>query len=38
MGFSRIFRSLMDIGENLTLVEFGGIPILVKSSKFLRYC
>jgi hypothetical protein len=27
----------MDIGGNLTSVEFSGIPKLVKFSKFLRY-
>ena len=27
----------MDIGGNFTLIEFGGIPRLVKSSKFLRH-
>jgi len=27
----------MDISENLTLVEFGRIPRLVKSGRFLRY-
>ena len=26
----------MDIGGNFTLMEFGGIPRLVKSGKFLR--
>ena len=26
----------MDIGGNLTLVEFSGIPRLVESGKFLR--
>jgi len=36
VGFSGIFRSLMDIGGNLTLVEFGGIPRLVESSRFFR--
>ena len=37
MDFSRISRSLVDIGGNLILVEFGRIPRLVESSKFLRY-
>jgi len=37
MGFSGIFRSLVDIGRNLILVEFSGISRLVESSKFLRY-
>ena len=27
----------MDVGRNFTLMEFGGISGLVKSSKFLRY-
>jgi len=36
MGFGRISRSLVDIGGNLILVEFGGILRLVKSSEFLR--
>ena len=27
----------MDVSGNFTLIEFGGIPRLVKSSKFLRY-
>ena len=27
----------MDIGRNLTLVEFGGIPRLVESGRFLGY-
>jgi len=36
MGFGRIFRSLIDIGRNLTSVEFSGIPRLVKSGGFFR--
>jgi len=36
VGFSRISRSLVNIGENLTSVEFGGILRLVKSSEFFR--
>ena len=36
MGFSRIFRSLIDISRNLTLVEFSRIPRLVKSGGFFR--
>ena len=36
MGFSGIFRSLVDISGNLMLVEFSKIPRLVESSKFLR--
>ena len=34
--FSIVFKSLVDVGGNLALVEFGGIPRLVESSKFLR--
>jgi len=34
--FSGIFRSLMDISGNLTLVEFGRIPRLVESGGFFR--
>ena len=26
----------MDVSRNFTLIEFGGIPRLVKSNKFLR--
>ena len=37
MRLSRNFRFLIGISGNLTLVEFGGIPRLVKSSRFLRY-
>ena len=37
MEFSRIFRSLIDIGGNLIFIEFRRIPRLVKSSRFLRY-
>ena len=37
MEFSRNFRSLIDVSGNFTLMEFGGIPRLVKSSKFLRH-
>jgi len=36
VGFSRIFRSLIDISRNLTLVEFSRIPRLVKSGGFFR--
>ena len=36
MGFSGIFRSLIDIGGNLTLVKFGRIPRLVESGRFFR--
>ena len=36
MGFGGIFRSLIDISGNLTLVEFGRIPRLVKSGGFFR--
>ena len=35
--FSGISRSLVDISGNLILVEFSGIPKLVKSGGFLRY-
>ena len=27
----------MDVNRNFTLIEFSGIPRLVKSSKFLKY-
>ena len=27
----------MDISRNFTLIKFGGIPKLIKSSKFLRH-
>ena len=37
MNFSRISRSLVDIGRNLILVEFSRIPRLVESGRFLRY-
>ena len=37
MDFSGISRSLVDIGRNLTLVEFSGIPRLVESGRFLGY-
>ena len=37
MEFSKNFKSLMDISRNFMLMEFGGIPKLVKSSKFLRH-
>jgi len=47
MKFSRVFRSLVDIGRilrrrvgisgNLTLVGFSGVPRLVKSGRFLGY-
>ena len=36
MEFSKLFRSLIDVGENLILIKFGGISGLVESSKFLR--
>jgi hypothetical protein len=36
MGFSRIFRSLVDISGNLIFVEFSGILGLVESGGFLR--
>jgi len=36
MEFSRIFRSLVDVSRILILVEFGKIPILVESGRFLR--
>jgi len=36
VGFSRIFRSLIDIGRNLTLIKFGKIPRLVESGRFFR--
>ena len=37
MEFSGNFKSLMDINGNFMLIEFGGIPELVKSNKFLRH-
>ena len=37
MEFNRNFKSLIDVSGNFILIEFGGIPRLVKSSKFLRY-
>ena len=37
MDFGGISRSLVDIGGNLTLVEFGRIPGLVKLGGFLGY-
>ena len=37
MGLGRNFRFLIGISRNLTSVEFGRIPRLVKSSKFLGY-
>jgi hypothetical protein len=37
VDFGRISRSLVDIGRNLTLVEFSRIPRLVESGKFLGY-
>ena len=36
MGFSRNSRSSVDISRIFILVEFGRIPRLVESSKFLR--
>ena len=37
MDFGGISRSLVDIGRNLILVEFSGIPRLVESGGFLGY-
>jgi len=37
MGFSGIFKSLMDISGSLTLVEFSKIPRLVDLGGLLRY-
>ena len=37
MDFGGISRSLVDIGGNLTLVEFGRIPRLVELGGFLGY-
>jgi hypothetical protein len=37
MDFGRISRSLVDIGGNLTLVEFSRIPGLVELGRFLGY-
>ena len=36
MEIGRIFRSLVDIGGNLTFIEFSRILRLVESSRFLR--
>ena len=36
MEFSGNFKSLIDISGNFMLIEFGGIPKLIKSSRFLR--
>jgi len=35
MEFSRLFKSLVDVSRFLILVEFGRVPMLVKSSRFL---
>ena len=32
----KIFRSLVDVGGNLTFIEFSGILRLVESGRFLR--
>ena len=37
MGLGRNFRFLIGISGNLTSVEFGRIPRLVESSRFLGY-
>ena len=37
MEFSKNFRSLIDVNRNFILIEFSGIPRLVKSNKFLRH-
>ena len=37
MGLGRNFRFLIGISGNLTSVEFGGIPELVESGRFLGY-
>ena len=37
MGFSKNFRSLMDISGIFILVEFGRILRLVESGRFLMY-
>jgi hypothetical protein len=37
MGFSRIFRSLVDISGNLIFIEFSGILRLVDLSRFSRF-
>ena len=36
MEFGGISRSLIDVGRNLTFVEFGEILGLVESGRFLR--
>ena len=36
MGFSRISRSLVDVGGNLTFIEFSRILRLVESGRFFR--
>ena len=37
MEFSRNFKSLIDVSGNFILMEFGGISMLVKFSKFLKH-
>ena len=37
MGFSGVPKSLINISGNLILVEFSGIPKLVKSGGFFGY-
>ena len=37
MGFSRNFRFLIDVSRGLIWVEFGRIPRLVESNRFLGY-
>ena len=34
---SRFLRYRVDIGRNLTFIEFSGIPRLVELGRFLRY-
>ena len=36
MGFSKVFKSLVDVSGNLISVEFIRFSRLVKSSEFLR--
>ena len=37
MGLGRNFKFLIGISRNLTSVEFGGIPRLIESGRFLGY-
>ena len=37
MGFGKNFKFLIGVGKSLILIEFSGVPRLVKSNKFLKY-